>query len=306
IALSYCWGKDPILATNLSNLQDFQESIAIKELPRTVRDAIIVTRRLRIRYLWVDVLCIVQGSDSFALSDWEKESAKMHHIYGGAILTLSAAHAVDANGGLFHQSSLEAQLLCTLSPGSKYSGRAILGLETPQFFIKQEPLNSRAWTLQESLLSSRVLSFGTSGLRWKCDQVLYHETTPNLQHHGSDLIGTETLITMKIMSGVVQERLSSKPKQILKEWKAILENYSQRRLTYDTDKLPAIAGLAQLVNRSCHDRYLAGLWKSDIAQQLMWIHRGRLTGNVIEYSRQMQFRAPSWSWASVNGRIQFP
>ncbi|TVY55546.1 hypothetical protein LCER1_G002742 [Lachnellula cervina] len=66
-------------------------------LPPSFRDAVIVTRELGIRYLWIDSLCIVQDD----LDDWRKESAQMDRIYGMSFLTIIAAGASHSQGGCF-------------------------------------------------------------------------------------------------------------------------------------------------------------------------------------------------------------
>src|SRR5579859_4869443 len=59
IALSYCWGQSNNYVTTTRTLEDHLRQIPFGSLPRTIRDAIRVTRSLGIRYLWVDALCII-------------------------------------------------------------------------------------------------------------------------------------------------------------------------------------------------------------------------------------------------------
>lgn len=86
IALSYCWGSTNPAVTTRHNLKERVKEIPFSDLPRTVHDAITVTRRLGIRFLWVDVLCIAQ--DSINGEDWVHESSRMADIYGNAYLTI--------------------------------------------------------------------------------------------------------------------------------------------------------------------------------------------------------------------------
>ncbi|KAM7186269.1 Heterokaryon incompatibility protein (HET) domain containing protein [Naviculisporaceae sp. PSN 640] len=90
IALSYRWGEGNRLLTTKSTYAQHQTSIQIEIVPKTIRDAIHVTRHLGIRYLWVDALCIVQDDEQ----DWTKEAARMGDIYMNALCTI-AAHAAD-------------------------------------------------------------------------------------------------------------------------------------------------------------------------------------------------------------------
>jgi hypothetical protein len=81
LALSYCWGvitetgKSHFLTTAV-NLMERRRGFSMDQLPQTIRDAIDITRRLGIRYLWVDALCILQGDDLEAHADWQRESSK--------------------------------------------------------------------------------------------------------------------------------------------------------------------------------------------------------------------------------------
>lgn len=64
VALSYVWGKEPFLRLQRENRDTLMDAIFLQDLPRTIRDAVQVTRAFDIRYLWVDSLCILQNSDT--------------------------------------------------------------------------------------------------------------------------------------------------------------------------------------------------------------------------------------------------
>ncbi|KAK3374567.1 heterokaryon incompatibility protein-domain-containing protein [Podospora didyma] len=71
--------------------------IPVETLPKTFQDTVNFTRRLGIRYIWIDAICIVQGDEK----NWLHESAKMCDVYGHAHLTLASAHSPDSEGGLY-------------------------------------------------------------------------------------------------------------------------------------------------------------------------------------------------------------
>jgi hypothetical protein len=100
VALSYCWGSKKFVTLNQATLAAFEAEIDITTLPKTIHDAIQVTRSLGIPYLWVDSLCIVQDSPE----DMEKELSKMSEIYMKASVTLSAASANDSSQTLIGRS----------------------------------------------------------------------------------------------------------------------------------------------------------------------------------------------------------
>lgn len=87
-----------------------------------------------------------------------------------------------------------------------------------------------------------------------------------------------------------------------------MQEYTSRSLTYEKDKLIALAGVAQELSRIWKDTYLVGIWRGDVNRQLLWAKDGildRITGSEIKATRPTQFRAPSWSWAAINGPILF-
>jgi hypothetical protein len=89
--------------------------------------------------------------------------------------------------------------------------------------------------------------------------------------------------------------------QVHKDWQQIVEKYTACLLSKESDKLPAISGLAATTQQAVEDTYNAGVWKSRLPQDLLWIHRR----SKSTFVRQSAFKAPSWSWASVEGPVTF-
>lgn len=101
-ALSYCWGRTAVSCTTTTgNIADYLNSILVSSLPQTLQDAVILTRKLGIRYIWIDALCIIQDDRE----DWIREAALMRRVYSQALLTISADAAVDTQAGLFCERS---------------------------------------------------------------------------------------------------------------------------------------------------------------------------------------------------------
>jgi hypothetical protein len=88
--LSHCWGSaaKPFM-TEMATIHLRHQRIDFGDLPRSFQDAVRITlritRRLKIRYLWIDTLCIIQDS----IDDWAAESAQMARIYKSSLLTIS-------------------------------------------------------------------------------------------------------------------------------------------------------------------------------------------------------------------------
>jgi hypothetical protein len=77
VALSYCWGEDKTLTTTTENISAHMTDLKFTSLPNTYRDLMTVARSLKIRYAWIDALCIIQDD----AQDWARETVKMCSIY---------------------------------------------------------------------------------------------------------------------------------------------------------------------------------------------------------------------------------
>ncbi|KAJ9495494.1 hypothetical protein H2202_009034 [Exophiala xenobiotica] len=97
-ALSYCWGpatdvKSAMLSKTQADLSEFSVGFSLSKLPAVFRDAVITTRLLKIRYLWIDALCIAQGDPD----EWSRESVKMRDVYSSAYVTIVAASSASCD-----------------------------------------------------------------------------------------------------------------------------------------------------------------------------------------------------------------
>jgi hypothetical protein len=148
-----------MLKLNLANLNRFLHEIPMTALPPTFKDTFDVTRKLGVRYLWIDSLCIVQDSDA----DWRAESSVMGKIYGQSLCNIAATGSSQTHGGLFQGRDISKITPATMSIKSK-------GQETTYCFpdneiwcseITNAPLNNRGWVLQERMLSPRTLHYAS-------------------------------------------------------------------------------------------------------------------------------------------------
>ena len=168
-ALSYCWGGQSNFVLNKETSDSFLGGkIPLDRFPKTLRDAITVTRALGIQFLWIDALSIMQDS----AEDWAAEAARMKTVYGGATITIAATSSTSTDCGIFRPRTISPPE-CRLewrSSDSKESQYFFLRLGTVFWdtTMKKEPLNTRGWTLQESLLAPRTLSYGTQQMFWEC------------------------------------------------------------------------------------------------------------------------------------------
>lgn len=285
--LSHCWGNEPILTLTTHNLDSFTTSIPIEQLPKTFVDAIEITENLGLRYIWIDSLCIVQDSNS----DWEREAGLMSNVYSGTAINIAASSARDGTQGCFLRppyltEGFEAQVKLD-GPGK------IRDFQLERAYtraVTKSHLASRAWTLQEKLLSHRTLHIGTRGAFWECIAEVASEFLPFglINNYAQSLL---------VCQRKHREQRGQLPSYLM-EWNKIVFQYSQAHLTKEKDKLPALSGIARRLCEESKDRYLAGLWRRTIEKELFWRSKHPAL-------RRPPYRAPSWSWASVD-TIVFP
>ncbi|KAK4449816.1 heterokaryon incompatibility protein-domain-containing protein [Podospora aff. communis PSN243] len=291
-ALSYCWGAghDASYLTTTANLQQRQAGFPVDILPRTLRDAVRVTRRLRLRYLWVDAICILQGTDEHARADWTAESGRMADVYSLATVTISATASDHCNGGLAYG------MACRVAIGSGKArqlvqldlttdGRGYM-LEETRGLGARTAIITRAWTLQEHVLSSRILYFTAYGLQWECEGA--YVGSPGGRWHTSPKYNLKIFVRKK--------------EPFRRLWADLVANYTLRKLSNSEDKLPAFAAVAKTMHILSGDTYLAGLWKRDLIAHLLWTTKvyGDLRG---AQERPVAYRAPSWSWMSLDAAV---
>ena len=296
VALSYCWGGAKQAMLTSDNLKEMIGGVKINELSRTAQDAITVTRRLGLRFLWIDALCIIQDS----VQDWEIESARMGIVYHGAHVTLQASGTSSSDQGFLNDRKPR------LPPAAlKYETR---GGEISQVFVREkwlpkkrsiEPLDERAWTFQEALLSRRLLTYGSAQISAECKVCFSSEGGTQLKERET-FLGLPKPAREAKRGQLIPERIPEDMAvkyQRYGTWADITEAFSARKLTFAKDKLPALSGLASFLSPTRPgDTYLAGLWRNDMPQNLLWSRNGQVT-------RAKDQRAPSWSWACLDGVI---
>lgn len=315
--------------TTTFNVREYQARLPWESIPKTLQDAIIITRQLGIEYLWIDCICIIQNSTL----DWQAEAGEMKNIYRNAICTISATGSAHADDGIFHErvQPSHSRLVEEITPANH-------PLLEPgpqrQKCVERAPISARAWTMQEHLLSSRIVHWSLHALFWECKTCIVSEGNswaidtnkypPSLRNEyggreppwlwqfrllngSSTLLGYGNLQMDNDDSPVSETDLEDLEKSLKKTeaigtWWPIVEEYSSRSLSEDRDRLPGLSGLASLFQAATGHTYLAGLWRETIVADLQWVvYQDK--DNIRPSRRPDDFVAPSWSWASVIGNI---
>lgn len=308
MTLSHCWGKARFLQLTSLTRDRLQQGFALAELPPTFQDAIMVTRALGLNFLWIDALCIIQDS----LVDWQHEATTMSHVYSNSMCNISALDAHDSTGGLFFDRETSNIPYCTFTACRKFKGKRLYELAYTDFWsdsVHHAPLTRRAWVVQERLLSPRVLHFGKRQLLWECNQLRACDFYPNgllAIHRDSASDSTSDKFLKKsvttILHGVSDNALTSY--HMREAWNDLVQHYTRCNLTISKDKLVAISGIVKRLQPFFKTDYLAGLWRDDLLEQLLW-HVESYDGERRDLAGEQrpEYRAPSWSWASIDAPI---
>ncbi|KAI8966414.1 hypothetical protein F5Y11DRAFT_365229, partial [Daldinia sp. FL1419] len=151
------------------------------------------------------------------------------------------------------------------------------------------------WVLQECILAPRVLYFGSDQILWQCRETDQSETFP-AGYSWVDSVMNELGKVMKLGRHRESGKMNN---EAIAFWIDIVEQYSECTLTNQTDRLPAIAGIAKFFKDITGEEYLAGMWESRPDRMLSW---RVFSPQKIE---SPEYRAPSWSWISTEGRLIF-
>lgn len=315
IALSHRWGGNVPLQLEKDKLEDFKKRIPFSTIPRTFQHAINICRALGVKYIWIDSLCIIQDSNE----DWDVQGSKMDQVYANCLLTISADSAVNGEAGFLDTTQRQSLLEKTrrlpyrgpaggtgevfVRPSRTFGSSGGFGRHydsgdstLPEDLVEQGSyLMRRGWVLQETFLPGRIIHFLPDEVTWRCPSASRCEC--QLQLH----------------EGVVHNPLDlENPREIsIKElkgfWKEIVEQYTRRSLTFYTDRLAAIAGVASAAHSTLPSiNYYAGLWSDDLPATLLWtVDRPVQLFGQHPSNRVKPPVAPTWSWASVTGYVLF-
>ncbi|RKK75282.1 hypothetical protein BFJ69_g7872 [Fusarium oxysporum] len=288
--LSYCWGPDSgdVLKTTNSNLKAHHQAIPLLLLPASIQDAVAVCRGLNIRYLWVDSICIVQDSKD----DWLCESAQMRDIYLNSLLTITAEEPASCKSGFLGEQKLGSAQWQRHLATNACDQDLFIRPHDPRVYLQRSKssLDKRGWCLQESILPSRRLCFNGDEMSWECI--------------GRKICECGHVLWAPDLSWRYQPNKLPFKRPYM-DWRALVEEYSSRSLTNKADKLSAISGLAKMIAQARRETgdvstYRAGLWMQEFISDLTW--------RVVSFAASRDtdpWRAPSWSWASVDGPVRY-
>ncbi|KAI8959988.1 HET-domain-containing protein [Daldinia sp. FL1419] len=305
--LSYCWGGDQPLQLTGSSVGLLEAGMPVSSLPKTIRDTAWFTHAMGLEYLWVDALCILQDDTQ----NKGLEISRMALYYSQSTVTICAASPAKYSEGFLHTrvedptdykiGPIQVQVLTS----SGLPGSVQLFNETDYFNTQRppEPITLRAWTLQEALLSRRILIFSTRHLYFTCNVA------------NASCGGQEPTLKARMMPSYqspvpgVHTFAGFERYPIVGAWNIVITEYTSRYLGFAADKLPAISALAaSLVDlagkRQQKLSYLAGLMFDETdPEQYSWRMQLLWATDQTQAMRKIPGRAPSWAWSTLDGPI---
>jgi hypothetical protein len=269
-------------------------------LTKTFQHAIMLTRKLGLDYVWIDSLCINQDDEN----DWQVEASKMAGIYENAELVVSATASRDGSEGLFRERK-PVQILASddtrdSSTVREYgSFHKVIHMHGPEcndkdcpIFICRDtarhaqwdsfsiiarssnefnPLLTRAWAFQERLLATRIVHFADHELVWECKETQRCECMHLDRCDGLPILERSSSNIKLLFSKATRFPQPSQTQLRLYElWAKVVENYTERVLTFEKDRLPALDGAIQKMQKLNLGPCIGGVFLSEIPQCLLW------------------------------------
>ncbi|KAL3587417.1 hypothetical protein FPOAC2_13314 [Fusarium poae] len=311
VALSHCWGDLPMEDRSKCQFKGGKAKFRLKDLPKTFRDAIEVTRWIGKRYIWIDSLCINQSDPE----DWKRESETMHKVFKNAYCTIAATSSKDSQQGFLRESmtipagpdsSLDSDSSAYLPSFGKYFER----------FVENGILNTRAWVLQERALSRRIIHFTEQQPFWECGGGMTCAAlrSEGYMQNGQKSFWSDPEFPMSLTKRAVTANI--------KLFQLLFKKYSNSCLTKMTDRPIAVkslaSALAQAIGRCQVEN---GIFDQPpfLQRSLLWYRDKNIvdchdqgpsdSGCDTDYSidfRGTKISQPqTWSWMAYHGSIDY-
>jgi len=304
IALSHPWGDKRhnnhfcTLHENLSSR--IRNGISISDLPDTLRDAVEVTRRLGVRYLWIDTICIIQGPDG----DFGTEATRMETVFSLAYCVITASRATGTSSGFLLSHRRRRDFISLPFPGQQSGNLYICeAIDDFQTDVIDGSLNKRGWVLQERALARRTIYFTATQTYFECGAGVRCETLARMMNNQAAFLGDPNFPAVAVQS--------SKGGRI-RLYESLYKTYSALEFTNLSDRPIAIAGLEQRLVRAFDTHGGYGVFDGPFfGRSLLWKRDETVPGNRemrlidFELRDERSFRVPTWSWMAYAGVISF-
>lgn len=231
------------------------------------------------------------------ISDWTEATGYMADVYKNGFVTIAAAWSQSSAGVLYSELGREFSAV-PLAKHNMFVWRAILSPFHDQGnpdlkLLETWPLFTRGWAFQERQISPRVIYFGSNEILWTCKSIQQsHSQGPQ-----------ESRLTVAHNDFDIGARdYSNITWYYARTWYNTVQVYSKLKFTFEKDRLPALAALAEQASEDRDgDVYVARLWKKTLLDDLQW------RASRLDKSRRRPegWTGPSWSRASIAGHVEW-
>ena len=316
VALSYPWGTDPPhwhFVTDSQFVKAHREEIP-NTLPQTLADAVKTTRQLKVPYLWIDSLCIIQGPGG----DFAQEVDRMEAVFSSAYCVIAATSAEGSSSGFLDRNS-RRELNAMIDPNYEQQNPVYIqdrdknGNPNGLIFV-DEPfddferdvlkglLNQRGWVFQERALARRTIHFTNNQTYWECGEGIRCETLTKMRN---------TRVAFLSDPNFPRYGMHGSKGGDIVFYEDLYEQYSKLTFSNIEDRPFAISGLEQrlvqaLKEKGGSDRGYWGIFDDYWGRGLLW-RRAAGVDKMIRLTRGAGGGdpAPSWSWEGYSGGITF-
>lgn len=319
LTLSHRWGNPPSLILSKETIfllsEDISPYLINAATTAVFRHAVHVTRSLGFRYLWIDALCMMQDDEAEKM----EEIMRMDDVYVNSVLNISATEGSVQDGLNFNRNMLGINPCQLTVEAPKTQQKLCLKVYLNNYFLSamEGALNQRGWVFQERTLAPRIVHFMKDQVFWECRSLEASEILPRGLPSRCDTDSdtesdteSDAEYDSEYDKNIGITGMVSDMTKIKMRWNQLVDQYSGTSLTFVSDHLLAISAVAK---RFCSamqlhpSDYLAGMWKDDLPLSLLWqespaYYAQRSRGPSIH--RNDERKAPSWSWASVDGRVE--
>ncbi|KOS21314.1 hypothetical protein ESCO_006767 [Escovopsis weberi] len=256
-----------------STMETFLDKIPDAGLPETILDAMRLSKKLGLRYLWVDRLCIIQDD----AQDVENHIRHMGYVYANAYLTIVAAYG-DVSTGIL-----------PINPQRSPRERPSSGTRDHNELVRTSRWNTRGWTLQESIYSRRRVYFFQDTVTWQC-----HCMTWQKNPSGGSLVPKMRGKRRECADWISSSAFGFQhpPWPDMDEYARIAADYSCRRVTLVDDTLKAFSGITFLLSRIFTGGFMYGMPLMFLDIALLW----RPSASIRRRALSRPPFLPSWSW----------
>ncbi|KAJ0281145.1 hypothetical protein CBS470a_008446 [Colletotrichum nupharicola] len=277
---SYCFDSDMETVAKQRADPDLSSATNQAVAPRSEQP-------VRVSYLWIDSLCIIQEDGE----DWRSEAARMEDVFSSAYCTIAASSSTSSLDGFIAKRAQRAAIGIQTSQGTLYLAEVIDDFKT---HVEKSVLNTRGWVLQERALSRRTIHFTSTQMYWECGEGVHCETLAELANRQSMFLGDSNFPTY----GLEYYR-----DERIRLVQYLYQVYSGLSLTKSYDRSKAILGLQKRLGSTFKSTAMYGVISKYFERTFLW--QANISASLARIDYEPSQTVPSWSWMAVMGRIRY-